>query len=73
MIFLSDFIKHLNDKHSLPDICCPDPNDITIFELNELKALYRILEYEWIPINDREAHIVVNKIMRILKEHETEK
>ena len=41
--------------------------------LNELRALYRILEYHYISYEDQEAHNVVNKIAKILKENELDR
>lgn len=38
------------------------------FTLEELKALYRTLEYQWINRKDEEAMEVINKISKILEE-----
>jgi hypothetical protein len=38
--------------------------------INELKALYRLLEREWINPEDVMANQTVNRIMKILREHE---
>jgi len=40
------------------------------FTINELKALYRILEHQYINYEDQEASTVVSKIGNILREHE---
>lgn len=40
------------------------------FTLNELKAIYKLVEHMYIPYENEDAHKVMNKIMRILKENE---
>lgn len=41
------------------------------FNYEELKALYRILEHEFIPYDDIEAHNTVRKIFQCIKEYES--
>lgn len=41
------------------------------FTIEELRALYKLLEYEYIPYENREGHAVVNKIMRLIKKYES--
>ena len=41
------------------------------FTIEELRALYKLLEHHYIPYEDQEAHDVVNKIVKILKENES--
>lgn len=38
------------------------------FDLIELQALYRIIEHQYIPYNDEDAHAVINKITTYMKE-----
>ena len=48
-------------------------NDLSrqeFLNLDELKALYRILEHQYINYEDQEASTVVSKIGNILREHE---
>lgn len=45
----------------------------TKLSITELKALYRILEHEYIKYDDMEAMSVVRMIRRILEEHELER
>ena len=40
------------------------------FTIEELKALYRTVEHQYISYEDVAAHEVTRKIMRILREHE---
>lgn len=40
------------------------------FDINEIKALYRLLEHQWIDRNDLDAQDVVDKISQIVKFHE---
>jgi len=43
--------------------------ELMAFSLEELKALGRILEHQYIAYDDEEAHLVVNKIFKILREN----
>lgn len=36
------------------------------FTIEELRALYRVLEHEYLPYDDLEVHKVVSKIMNIV-------
>lgn len=40
------------------------------FSVDEIKAVYRLLEHEWIPHDDLEALAVVRKISEIIRKHE---
>ena len=68
MIFHSNFVEHCKKSHSLPDICCPNPG--YEFTIEELKALYKLFEHQYIPYDDELGHAVTRKIMLILKEYE---
>lgn len=39
-----------------------------IFSLNELKVLFRILKYEYINYEDLEAHAVIDRISKIVRD-----
>lgn len=67
MTFHSKFFQHLRDKHGLPDICCPE---IDCLSHEELVGLYKALEYEYIPYENKAAHSAVRKIMEYLRQHE---
>lgn len=41
------------------------------FKINELRALGRLLERQYIDYEDSEAHEVVNKLFRIIKENDS--
>lgn len=40
------------------------------FNINEINALYRLLEFQWINREDEEAQSVVDKIQKIVKHNE---
>lgn len=37
------------------------------FTLDELKALYKVIEYQYVEYDNREAHAAINKLMRYIK------
>lgn len=41
-----------------------------VFSIDELKALYRVLEFEYITYDDLEARMLVRKIREAIEEHE---
>lgn len=41
------------------------------FSLEEVKVLYKLLEHQYISYENLGAHEVTNKIMRIVREHES--
>jgi len=45
----------------------------THFTTQELRVLYQVLEHHYIPYENQEAHNVVNKIAKILKENELDR
>lgn len=40
------------------------------FTIEEVKALFRIFEREYLPYEDEEIHAVTRKIMNIIKAHD---
>lgn len=42
--------------------------DEHIFNLTEIKAIYRTIEHQFISYEDREAHEVFNRISKIIRE-----
>jgi hypothetical protein len=48
----------------------PGDKIVSMLILREVEALCRILQYEYINYEDREAHEVVNKLFKIKKEYE---
>lgn len=51
--------------------CGTDFSDIHEFTVNELRAIYRTIEHQYISYEDQEAHEVINKIAKIVKENES--
>lgn len=45
-------------------------NFIYVFEIEELKSLYRLLERNWINPENVLGNQTVNRIMKIIAEHE---
>lgn len=41
------------------------------FSLEELKALYKLFEHQYIPYENQEGHAVVDKISKIIRQHES--
>jgi hypothetical protein len=41
-----------------------------VFSIDELRALYRVLEFEYITYDDLEARMLVRKIREAIEEHE---
>ena len=47
-----------------------DNHTIFPITIQELKEIYKLLEYQYIPYENEQGHAVVNKIMNIIKESE---
>ena len=60
-----DCSSHLHEYCTPCKCSCHDPT----FTLEELQTLYKLLEHQYIPYENEEAHEVLNKIMKILKEY----
>lgn len=84
-ISLSSLLKRYLDNHcqnadaeGMSALCecklCIDTRNALLenyeFAIDELRALYRILEHEFIPYDDFDAQATVRKIARCIQEHE---
>lgn len=51
----------------------PDDSQMVLeLKLSEVRALYRILEFQYIPHNNTVGNEVVTRIARIVRDHEQE-
>ena len=54
---------------NLPGACITEHGTYE-FTIEELRALYRLFEREYIPYEDEQIHAVTRKIMNIIKQHD---
>ncbi len=51
----------------------PDDNDeVYEFTIAEVRALYKLLEFQYISYDNKEGHDVANRILQIIRNYESE-
>lgn len=55
----------------MPNSSSDKPEGIVLgLTMAELKALYKVLEFQYIPHDNRDAHTVINKIALVVRDYE---
>lgn len=63
---------HEDCSFGLHDYCTPCECEchVPAFTIEELRTLYKLIEHQYISYEDSDAHAVINKIMKIIKEND---